>query len=111
MKLKNIFSFSQGNGPEIIEVNEKKSNKSDKNAEIIDFSFNEYRFGHYEKGGFFKSCPKTAGLWGFFEYITEEISEKEYLMWKACSINPDKYIITARKQGRGFRDYEISTKE
>lgn len=97
--------------PEIVtEYAEKQSDKPPKREEIVDFSFNECRFGHYAEGGFFKSTPVAAGLFGFFEFVTEDIPEEEYLMWRDSGTHPEKYRVIAKKGAKGFCSYSIEEK-
>ncbi len=108
MSFKNIFKKSPSKGPEIIEITKPKNEKPAPSPQVIDFSFNEHRFGHNtETGGYFKIYPVPKTYYGFWDYVTEEISPEEYSMWEDSLKNPDIYIIAAENLGRGFKKYTI----
>ncbi len=109
MSFKDIFKKSVPPGPEVVEIKKLKPKKEKPViTEIIDFSFNEYRFGHnLETGTYFKTYPVPAGLFGFWNYETEEISVEEYSLWEDAMKNPGLYIIEAEPIGRGFKKYSI----
>ena len=112
MSFKDIFKKSSAVGPDVVEVKPQKAKKAPEPNDIIDFSFNEYRFGHYlDNSGFFKSYPVAAGLYGFFKFETERISAEEYNMWKDSLVHPQLYLVTAERLGRGFKRYSISLKK
>lgn len=109
MSFKDIFKKPATPGPEVVEIKKQKVKKEKPViTEVIDFSFNEHRFGHnLETGTYFKTYPVPAGLYGFWNYETEEISPEEYSLWEDAMKNPDFYIVTAEQLGRGFKKYSI----
>ena len=112
MSLKDVFKKPEQKGPQVVEVKKKKKAVKNQPAEVYDFSYNEYRFGHTEgTESFFKSYPVAASLYGFFKMETQEITAREYNMWKDSFVNPQKYVITAENMGRGFKKYTINFKE
>ena len=110
MSIKDIFKGQVPPGPEVVEIKKQKPKKEKPVVtEVIDFSFNEYRFGHNTKDGtYFKTYPVPAGLFGFWNFVTEEISRDEYSLWEDAMKNPDLYIVTAEPIGRGFKKYSIT---
>ena len=111
MSFKDIFKKSAPPGPEVIEIKKEKKPLPEKPSEIIDFSFNEYRFGHREDTGtYFKIYPVPASLYGFFKFVTEDISHEEYLLWEDSLKNPSLYVVTAKPLGRGYKYYSIQKK-
>lgn len=109
MSIKDVFKKQTPPGPEVVEIKKEKTKKEKPVVnEIVDFSFNEYRFGHNIKTGkYFKIYPVPAGLFGFWNYETEEISFEEYSLWEDAMKNPGLYIVTAEPIGRGFKKYSI----
>ena len=111
MSFKDIFRKTPSVGPEIVEK-PPEENKKQLPDEVYDFAYNEHRFGRNTKtGAFIKTYPIPKSLYGFFDFETEEISEEEYNMWKDCTANPTRYVITAENLGRGMKKYTISDKD
>ena len=111
MSLKDLFKSPENAGPKVVEVKRNKPKKKPAPREIVDFSFNEYRFGHFsDTGAFFKSVPKPLGLYGFFDFDTVEISETEYNMWKDSMAHPELYVVTAERISGGLKKYTITYK-
>ena len=110
MAFKDLFKKQPAPGPQIVQAEKKSAKKEPEQKEIFEFSFNEHRFGHKD-GVCIMAYPTPKSLYGFFEYVTEEITPAEYEMWKDSLVHPELYIITAENLGRGMQKYTIALKD